>query len=393
MNSEEIFTDIDYFQKSKAGNLICGDSFMCQQLQEEGRKICVLSDGLGSGIKASILSSLTATMAINYMSRNESILYTAEAIIHALPQDSDKQISYSTFCILDIDCFGYAKIIEYETPIFYLIRQGELIQIPRHPIAIERNDLAGTFLYISEIRLEKEDRIICFSDGVTQSGMGHPDMPEGWKHRIGAYVQELLRQHPFISASELSKKIVIQAEKNDGYSLVDDASCCVAYFRTPRQLLVCTGPPFDKNNDKYLAGRVKDFPGKKLICGGTTAQILARELHLTLYKSELSRTENLPPVSSMEGIDLVTEGILTLNKVERILSSISPDSSFSDPANKIIRLLRESDRIYFLVGTCVNVAHQDPTLPVELEIRRNIVKRIKFLLEKKFFKTVEISYL
>jgi len=95
----------------------------------------------------------------------------------------------------------------------------------------------------------------------------------------------------------------------------------------------------------------------------------------------------------MEGIDLVTEGILTLNKVERILSSISPDSSFSDPANKIIRLLRESDRIYFLVGTCVNVAHQDPTLPVELEIRRNIVKRIKFLLEKKFFKTVEISYL
>lgn len=393
MNSEEIFTEIDYFQKNKAGNLICGDSFMCLPLPEEGRTICVLSDGLGSGIKASILSSLTATMAINYMSRNESILYAAKAIIRTLPEDLEKHISYSTFCILDIDCFGYTKIIEYEAPSFCLVRKGEFIQIPRHSVTIERNDLVDTFLYISETRMEKEDRIICFSDGVTQSGMGRPNMPEGWKHRLETYIQDLLRQHPFISATELSKKIVTQAEKNDDYSLADDASCCVAYLRTPRQLLVCTGPPFDKNNDKYLTRRVKDFQGKKLICGGTTAQILARELQLALHPSTSPRTENFPPESGLEGIDLVTEGILTLSKVEKILSEKFPDTSSSDSANKIVRLLHDSDRIYFLVGTCINIAHQDPTLPVELEIRRNIVKRIKFLLEKKFFKTVEITYL
>lgn len=393
MKSQEIFTEIDFFQKSKAGNLICGDSFMCQKLNEEGRKICVLSDGLGSGIKASVLSSLTTTMAVNYMARNESILYTAEAIIHTLPQDLAKQISYSTFCILDIDCFGYVKIIEYETPSFYLFRKENSIQIPRQQIAIDRKDMPGTFLYVSETRLEKEDRIICFSDGITQSGMGRQDMPEGWAHQVETYIHHLIHQHPLISASELSRKIVTQAEKNDAYSLVDDASCCVAYLRTPRNLLVCTGPPFDPDNDKYLAGRVKDFQGKKWICGGTTARILARELQLNLNKGDDTFPGDLPPESRMQGIDLVTEGILTLSKVERLLSGKSTDTPSDGIARKIIRLLHDSDKIQFLVGTCINIAHQDPNLPIELEIRRNVVKKIKFLLEKKFFKTVEITYL
>lgn len=393
MKNQEIFIEIDYFQKSKAGNAICGDSFMCQQLNEEGRKICVLSDGLGSGIKASILSSLTTTMAINYMAGNETILYTAEAIIQTLPQDAAKQISYSTFCILDIDCFGYAKIIEYETPSIYLFHNETPLPVHRQPIAIDRKDLPGTFLYVSEIRLEKEDRLICFSDGITQSGMGRSDMPAGWSGEIKNYIHDLIRQHPYISAGELSRKIVTQAEKNDGYSLLDDASCCIAYLRTPRNLLVCTGPPFDKNNDKYLAGRVKDFQGKKLICGGTTARIIARELHLSLSEEDYIPSNDLPPASHMEGIDLVTEGILTLSKVERLLSGKPESYSSADSARQITRLLRDSDKIQFLVGTGINIAHQDPSLPEELEIRRNVVKKIKFLLEKKFFKTVEITYL
>lgn len=129
MIASDIFIEIDYYQKNKAGNSVCGDCFMSRRLKGEGRIIGVLSDGLGSGIKASVLSSMTATMAINYTAMNESILSTARSIIDTLPQDRDKQISYSTFCILDIDCFGNTKVIEYETPAFHLLRKGELQEV------------------------------------------------------------------------------------------------------------------------------------------------------------------------------------------------------------------------------------------------------------------------
>ena len=127
----EVFIEVDCYQKNKAGNMVCGDSFMSRKLQDEGRIISVLSDGLGSGIKASVLSTMTVTMAMNYIAMNESILQTALSIINTLPQDMVRKISYSTFCIFDIDCFGNTKVIEYETPPVCLFRGGKLIDIPK----------------------------------------------------------------------------------------------------------------------------------------------------------------------------------------------------------------------------------------------------------------------
>lgn len=394
MSPSEIFIEVDHFQKNKAGNPVCGDSFMSQKLKGEGRIISVLSDGLGSGIKASVLSTMTATMAMHYTAMNETILCTAKSIIDTLPQDQVRKISYSTFCILDIDCFGNTKIIEYETPPYYLFRNGQPVEIAKEKIPVEREDLKDTFLLISEFKLEKEDRLICFTDGITQSGMGSSRFPAGWDREIPAYIADLIGRQQNISAQDMAHKIVIQAEKNDRYNLLDDASCCVAYRRTPRNLLVCTGPPFDPKNDKYLAIKVKDFKGRKIICGGTTASIISREWEVPVHVSGLTSGNGEPPVSEMEGADLVTEGILTLSKVERLLSRENPDkNNLEGAAEQLAHYLRESDKITFIVGTCINVAHQDPNLPVELEIRRNVVKKIKYLLETKFLKDVEINYL
>lgn len=392
MKENDIFIEVDCFQKNKAGNMVCGDSFMSQKLKDEDRIISVLSDGLGSGIKASVLSTMTVTMAMNYTAMNESILQTALSIINTLPQDMVRKISYSTFCIFDIDCFGNTKIIEYETPPVYLFRRGRIIGIPKEKIPVEREDLSNTFLWVSEFKLEKEDRLICFSDGVSQSGMGSPNMPFGWAEGVEDYIADILQQHPDISAKELSQKIVLRAERNDGYRLLDDTSCCVIYRRTPRNLLICTGPPYDEKKDRYLAEKVRDFNGKKVLCGGTTATIISRELHLPLTVSMEITDRELPPLSYMEGIDLITEGILTLSKVERLLTSGIQEKSHG-PAQELVSLLQNSDKITFIVGTRINVAHQDPNLPVELEIRRNVVKKISFLLESKYLKDVEISYL
>ena len=146
MKESDIFIEVDCFQKNKAGNIVCGDSYMSQKLKEEDRIISVLSDGLGSGIKASVLSAMTATMAMNYTAMNESILQTALSIIHTLPKDMVRKISYSTFCIFDIDCFGNTRIVEYESPAVYLFRRGQAVEIRKKDP--DRTGRSGKYLSV-----------------------------------------------------------------------------------------------------------------------------------------------------------------------------------------------------------------------------------------------------
>lgn len=139
---------------------------------------------------------------------------------------------------------------------------------------------------------------------------------------------------------------------------------------------------------------MKEFKGKKIVCGATTADIIARETGVTIEDSLDFIDPELPPISSMNGIDLVTEGILTITKVTRILKDFSPSTSLGNgPADRIVKLVKESDEIHIIIGTRINIAHQDPNLPVELEIRRTVVKRMARLLEEKFLKEVSLTYI
>ena len=394
MKANGNFIEVDFSQRNKTGHVVCGDCFMSKKVKEEGRVISVLSDGLGSGIKASVLSTMTASMALNFSTLNEDIVAASSSIIKTLPRDMVRKISYSTFCLCDIDYFGNVKIVEYETPSFYLYRNGEFVNIRKEKIPVDREDLENTFLWISQFTLQKEDRIVFFSDGVSQSGIGTKGMPFGWEDGVKDFIATSVKQTSDISAAELAQRIVIEAGKNDGYSAKDDTSCCVIYMRKPRNLLVCTGPPFDEKNDKQLSKQVQEFQGKKILCGGTTAHVIAREWGKGIELDMNVVDKELPPISKMQGIDLITEGILTLSKIEGILTKKEPERKrVEGPAELMIKYLMNSDKIIFLVGTKINVAHQDPNLPVELEIRRNVVKKIKDLLENKFLKDVEIIYI
>jgi len=188
--------------------------------------------------------------------------------------------------------------------------------------------------------------------------------------------------------------VVNRSVLNDGYTAKDDISCACMYFRKPRKLLLVTGPPFDFNQDKQLANTVDSFDGKKIVCGGTTIEILSRELKRDVTDSLEFYDPDLPPFSYMDGIDLVTEGILTLNKVNRILKDF--DSNYitgKGPADRIVKMLHQSDQINLIVGTKINEAHQDPNVPVDLEIRRTIALRLARLLEDKFLKEVKVSFI
>jgi hypothetical protein len=395
MQHADFYIEVECQQRNQHGQSICGDVFMSRKLKDEGRTILVLSDGLGSGVKANVLGTLTASMILNYMKVNKDIRKAAEVIMKTLPMCSKRKASYSTFTIVEIECDGDTRIICYDNPDCLILRGLEKFEPECEELHLEGEANKGKILYSYRFKAQKEDRIIFCSDGVTNSGMGSQRMPFGWgMENVDQYAKGLIRRNPFVSARQLGSQVVDRACANNSNQPKDDTSCAVLYYREPRNLMICTGPPYEKNKDVKLVNQLKEFKGSKIVCGGTTAGIVSRELNTPIEVDLNISDSELPPVSHIDGIDLVTEGILTLGKVHRILENYTQNTSLRHgPADRIVRMLLESDKIFIINGTKINVAHQDPKLPMELEIRRTVVKNIVALLEEKFLKEVDLSYI
>lgn len=393
--NRDFFIEVNSQQRNHDGERICGDVFLYRYIKEEDRVIAVLSDGMGHGVKANILATLTATMALNFTREHKEVDRIAEIIMNTLPVCSERKISYSTFTIVDIESSGKTNILEYDNPATIILRGTDIFDPSWKTVTLDKGKNSGKILKTCTFTPSKEDRIIFCSDGVAQSGMGSEAYPFGWgRDEIANYASSLIKSEASMSAITLSGKIVTMAHKNDSYKAKDDISCATIYFREPRKLLICTGPPYEKEKDRDLAIKVRDYNGKVILSGGTTADIVARELNKTIIDELIFEDPELPPESFIEGIDLVTEGILTLQKVNEILKTYNNSVRLGKgPADKIVRLIMESDEIHFIIGTRINIAHQDPNLPVDLEIRRTVVKRIARLLEEKWLKKVSFEYI
>ncbi len=392
---QSFYVEVGYQQKNHGKERICGDVFVSQRIKEESRIVTVLSDGMGHGVKANILATLTATMALNFTREHKDVARIAEIIMNTLPVCSQRKISYSTFTAVDIEMSAGTSILEYDNPGTFLMRGSNPLEAEWTCLILSSERNKGKEIKSCHLQPRKEDRIIFCSDGITQSGMGSRKYPFGWGwENVQEFIVRLVEMDPEISAQKLASKIINAAFKNDNYNAQDDTSCAVLYFREPRKLLLCSGPPFDQENDGKLASIVTDYKGRKILSGGTTGDIVARELGLKIKDTFEFSDPDLPPVSYMEGIDLVTEGILTLSKVSKILNEYTPNFvPGKGPADQIVRLLLESDEIKIIIGTKINVAHQDPNLPIELEIRRTVLKRIARKLEEKFLKEVIVEYI
>jgi hypothetical protein len=311
-----------------------------------------------------------------------------------LPICSVRKISYSTFTVVDIASTGEARIIEHGNPPFLLVRPNSDLKIEKTEVRPQR--WQDRVISYSTFDVQREDRIIFFSDGISQAGMGEYRTPLGWGlANVDHYVREQIRWNPYISARELSRLLVAKAEEIDVRGARDDITCGVVYFRKPRQLLVLTGAPFDRSHDQSMAMMSVSTPGRKVICGGTTANIISRLLNRSI-QIDLGQPMDpkVPPSAKMEGFELVTEGTLTLGEVLRLLEEgFVPEEMMSNAAVRLASMLLDSDIVKFAVGTRINEAHQDPNIPVELDLRRNIVKRIAQLLESKYMKRAPIQYL
>jgi hypothetical protein len=240
-----------------------------------------------------------------------------------------------------------------------------------------------------------EDRIVFCSDGIIQSRM-KKGMAMGWgRNDFMQFVRKTVETTPDISAADLAERAVKRAAANDLFKPKDDITCGVVYFRQARKTILCTGPPFNPEKDNEFANILKNFSGKKIISGATTTEIIARELGKTVTDEE--RVDfSLPPSSKMEGIDLITEGVLTLSKVTHMLNTLKINSNTQfgkGPADQICKSLLDTDEIFILVGTKINETHHDPTLPVEIEIRKHLIQRLSKVLSDKFMKVVIIKYM
>jgi len=392
---ESFFVEVDYHQGYKYKQSVNGDVFHQHKVKEDNRIITVLSDGLGSGIKANVLATLTSTMAVNFISNSRDITKTAEVIMKTLPVCKVRKISYSTFTIIDIDNNGLVKIIEYDNPPYILVRDNKIIEIQKQVRKLNYNKHKENILYYSEFTAQLGDRIVFFSDGVSQSGMGMKNSPLGWgQENVKEFVVKYIKQNGEISARELAKSVTNKAFFNDGYKPKDDITCGVIYFRKPRKTIVVTGPPVSKEKDSEIARMLENFNGKKIICGGTTAKIIARELERKVFVSIKDHDPDIPPMSEMEGIDLITEGTITIGKILELLEADNYNEyTRNNAVTKVINLFLDSDIIHFVVGTKINDAHQDPNIPTELGIRRNLIKNIVKLLEEKHLKETKLKFI
>ncbi len=390
----EYHVEIDVQQKRPKGEIACGDVFISRIVKGEGRTLLVMSDGIGHGIKANVLATLTASMAINYSMFHTKPEIAARIIMRALPKSSDGLENYATFTLIEIDADSRVRIINYDNPRTIILRGNKVFEPTEYHVEIKGIENQGKILRIREFIARKEDRMVFLSDGIPQSGLGSNRYPMGWgRDKVEEFTISQVTRMPDISATKLARKIINQANMNDGFELKDDATCGVIYFRQPREFLLITGPPFYKIKDYDVGEQIKNFMGKKAICGGTTAEIVARELNLKFETEHVFSGSGLPPKARLEGFEVVSEGILTMGKVEEILENYSSDTRMEDsPAYEIVNLLLDHDIIHIIVGTRINWAHQDPDQPVELEIRKVIIKRIIKLLEEKFFKEVRADF-
>lgn len=395
MSGENFHIEVNCQQRSQDGERICGDVFLSQRIPEENRTIIVLSDGMGHGVKANMLATLTATMALNFTKEHKEVEKIAEIIMNTLPVCSERKISYSTFTVIDIHDEGLTRILEYDNPHAMIYRGRQPLEPEWTCIVMNSEKHIGKEILTCSFTARKEDRIILCTDGVAQSGMGFTAYPFGWgRDNASAQIRDLINRDPAISARKMATRLVNMAVQNDRNHPQDDTSCVAIYFREPRKLLICSGPPYAQEQDTILAEQVKKFDGRKVLCGASTADIIAREWKAKIIDSFDFTDPELPPTSSMEGVDLITEGILTLSKVSKILDQYTENMRLGKgPADEIVKMILQSDEVHFIVGTRINIAHQDPSLPVELEIRRTVIKRIARVLERKFLLGIHIDFI
>ena len=383
--------DIGWKSINHEGEQLCGDHVDIIE-QNENSTVIVLADGLGSGVKASILSTLTSKIISTMIAEGLPLEDCVSTIAATLPICSVRGVAYSTFTIIHLINNSYAEIIQYDNPQVIIIRNSEIYDYPKTELSI-----GGKTIYKSEISLTEGDVFIAMSDGCPHAGIGIA-FNFGWKREDIAQFMLSIADVGY-TAKTLSTMLIDECNKQYGYHPGDDATACVIKIRKREPMNILFGPPRNPDDCDRMMSLFFSKEGKHIVCGGTTSKIAAKYLGKTVKTSLNFEKSDVPPIAEIEGVDLVTEGVITINKViEYAKDALDKNElyehwSFSrDGASLICRLLfEEATDINFFVGRAVNTAHQNPDLPINFNIKMNLVEELSDCL-RKMGKRIKVSY-
>ena len=387
----DLCAEIGYKSINHHGEELCGDHVDVVE-QNENSTVIVLADGLGSGVKASILSTLTSKIISTMVSAGLPVEECVSTIAATLPVCSQRGVAYSTFTIIHLMNNQTVDIIQYDNPHVILIRDGESCDYQKTEM-----NIGGKKIYRSSISLRENDVFVAMSDGCPHAGIGN-SYNFGWKTEdIAGYMEALVAGE--YTAKNLSTMLVDECNKLYQGMPGDDTTACVVKIRKREPMNVLFGPPSNRDDVQKMMSLFFSKEGKHIICGGTTSSIAAKYLGKQLRVSLNFEPGGLPPIAYIDGVDLVTEGVITMNKVIEYAKDYLGDNQLfehwnfkKDGASLISRLLfEEATDINFFVGRAINPAHQNPDLPINFNIKMNLVSDLSDCL-KKMGKRIKVSY-
>ena len=376
-----VHIDVAWKSLNKKGEELCGDKVVTVRTADS--TIAVLADGLGSGVKANILATLTSTICATMVREGASVADVVSTIVNTLPVCSVRKVAYATFSILEIKDSGEGYLAEFDNPFCIYIRDGQ-----RMEFKCEYNEYSGKGVYETRFQALPGDVITIVSDGVIYAGVGE-SLNFGWTWE---HVVKWLLNATALDMSAPRLAAALSDTVNDLYMKKpgDDSTVLVAEVPPHRVVNMLAGPPKEKADDERMVRDYMRSQGKKVICGGTSANIVARVLNRKIRTSLTYSDPSIPPIGFIEGVDLVTEGVLTLTRTLDILQEYCEKDADSyyfhrideeNGAAMLARLLLEDcTHLKLFIGTAINPAHQNPNLPADLSIKLKLIDRLAELM-------------
>lgn len=388
------FIDVSYNSLIKYGEELCGDKV--EVVRTGDGVVIVISDGLGSGVKANILATLTCKIAATMLTEGVSLAETVDTIMQTLPVCSVRKLAYSTFTIIKIHDSGQVYVAEYDNPPMFLIPKGkEAPDMENNAMEVNNRVVKESSFFMSE-----GDALTVVSDGVVHAGVGGV-LNLGWQW--GNVEEYLVRQARHEKcAANICKSLLDACYNLYAGRPGDDATVVTVKLRHSEEVDLFTGPPKNPGNDSWVMDKLRHARGRRVICGGTAAKIAARELHEEIVTNLDFYDRDVPPTAHIRGIDLVTEGVLTLRKtIDKLRAYMNSDTGQEarkgyeglDGASQLAKLLLEDcTQLNLWVGKAVNPAHQNPDFPLDLGIKLKVVSELAGIMEK-LGKKVQLTYI
>ena len=390
-----ITVDTAYKSLNKFTEVLCGDKV--ELLRTEDSDIMILADGMGSGVKANILATLTSKILGTMLLNGATLEECVETIVQTLPICQVRQVAYATFSILQVLHSGEAYLVEFDNPGCIFIRNGQLVPIPENYRTVE-----GKKINEYRFQVARGDALILMSDGTVHAGVGQL-LNFGWLWEdIARYA---VKQYALTSsAMRLAINICQACDELYQYRPGDDTTVACMRIINSKPVYLMTGPAEHPEDDRVMVDALMsgDDSIRRVVCGGTSATIVSRILNQELQVSLDYPDPDIPPIAYLEGVDLVTEGVLTLNRVVKLLQRYASKDSISQDffreldknngASLVARMLIEDcTELHLYVGKAINSAYQNPGLPFDLGIRQNLIVQLRQVVEE-MGKTVVVNY-